>query len=170
MSSKDKYDYNKAEADLYDACARYPEDIFEYKSEKGFRSHLKEHGLNPDKYIKPDKNKKSSGSGSDCYLTTACVVSRGLPDDCEELQTLRAFRDTYLASLPNGQAEIDQYNRIAPGIVSAINRQDNPHEIWNQIYTDLIAPCVQMIHAQENEKTYQLYKAYSLALHETYVS
>ena len=169
MAKNSKYNYNKAEADLYDVGCRHPEEVYEYHSEKSFRSYMKEHGLNPDKYIKPDKNKKPSGSSSSgCYLTTACVVSKGLPDDCAELQTLRAFRDSYLAALPNGKAEIEQYYQMAPGIVATINKRNDREEIWNQVYADLVEPCVRMIHAQENESAHQLYKAYSLELSQKY--
>lgn len=105
---------------------------------------------------------------SGCYLTTACVVSRGLPDDCEELQTLRAFRDSNLAMLPNGQEEIEQYYQMAPGIVATIDKQNDREEIRNQVYMDLVEPCVHMIHSQENESAHQLYKEYSLALSKKY--
>lgn len=133
---------------------------------------MKEHGLNTDRYIKSEGTKKSSKniSNSGCYLTTACTVSRGLPDNCDELQTLRAFRDSYLATLPDGQAEIDHYYRLAPQIVDAIDRQPDREEIWNQVYQELIHPCVQMIHVQENEMAYRLYKSYTQALFEKYLS
>ena len=110
-----KFNYKKAEADLYDVGARHPDEIYDYKSEKAFRSFMKENGLNPDKYYKPDEKSSrsksgSSGSGSEgCYLTSACVMARGLPDHCEELETLRLFRDEYLAGQPGGRAEIEQY-------------------------------------------------------------
>ena len=89
-----KFDYKKAEADLHDSGARHPDEIYEYKSEKAIRGYMKENGLNPDKYYKPNgkSNRSKSGSTSDsgsegCYLTSACVTARGLPDQCEELQT-----------------------------------------------------------------------------------
>lgn len=169
MGKKSKYNYDKAEADLYEIGVRHPEDVFEYSSEKGFNEYMKEHGLNPNKYIKKDRKKKSSASSnSGCYLTTACIVSKDLPDDCDELETLRDFRDSYLAALPNGEDEIEQYYQIAPGIVSSINRRDNHEEIWNQVYAELIVPCVRMIHAQENEAAYRLYKTYSMELYKQY--
>lgn len=171
MAKNSKYNYGKAEADLYDIGCHDPEEIYEYRTEKGFRSHMKEHGLNPDKYIKSDSKHKSSGSGSGsdgCYLTTACVEAKGLPDDCNELRTLRIFRDTYLAKLPSGRNEIDQYYQMAPIIVAAINKHDNRVQIWNQVYAELITPCVRIIHEQNNEKAHQLYKAYSMELHKKY--
>ena len=114
-----KFNYKKAEADLYDVGAHHPDEIYDYKSEKSFRSFMKENGLNPDKYYKPDGKSGSShtghsghgsSSGTDgCYLTSACVMAKGLPDHCEELETLRVFRDEYLAGQPGGRAEIEQY-------------------------------------------------------------
>ena len=171
MAKNSKYNYGKAEADLYDVGCRDPEEIYDYSSEKGFRTYMKEHGLNPDKYIKPDSKRESYGSGGNsdgCYLTTACVEAKGLPDDCNELRTLRVFRDTYLAKLPSGRNEIDQYYRMAPTVVASINKHDNRVQIWNQVYAELIAPCVRMIHEQDNEKAHQLYKVYSIELHKKY--
>lgn len=35
---------------------------------------------------------------------------------------------------------------MAPGIVEAINQKPNAQEIWNEVYKDLVEPCVNMIH------------------------
>ena len=35
---------------------------------------------------------------------------------------------------------------MAPGIVEAINQKSNAQEIWNEVYKDLVGPCVNMIH------------------------
>ena len=171
-----KFDYKKAEADLYDAGARHPDEIYEYKSEKAIRGYMKENGLNPNKYYKPDGKSKRSSSGSHsnsgsegCYLTSACVAARGLPDHCEELQTLRSFRDGYLSQQPGGRAEIAQYYATAPKIVKAINQLPNAMEIWNRIYKELVKPCVQMIHANQNSEAHQLYKSYATKLAHSYL-
>ena len=172
-----KFDYKKAEADLYDAGARHPEEIYEYKSEKAIRSYMKENGLKPDKYYKPDRKPSSSksgshpGSGSEgCYLTSACVAARGLSDHCEELQTLRSFRDGYLASQPGGRSEIEQYYATAPAIVEAINKSSTAAAVWNAVYEELVKPCVQMIHANQNAQAHQLYKSYANKLASQYLS
>jgi hypothetical protein len=57
-----------------------------------------------------------------CYLTTACVEHAGLADDCQELLTLRAFRDEYLLQQVGGPELVAEYYRTAPGIVAAIHR------------------------------------------------
>ena len=171
-----KFDYKKAEADLYDVGAHHPDEIYDYKSEKAIRGYMKENGLNPDKYYKPDgKNSHSkpgsgAGSGSEgCYLTSACVAARGLPDHCEELRTLRSFRDGYLSQQPEGPAEIEQYYATAPNIVEAINQLPDAMEIWNRIYEELVEPCVQMIHANQNAQAHQLDKSYATELAQSYL-
>ncbi|MDE1985425.1 MAG: hypothetical protein KGL29_09140 [Alphaproteobacteria bacterium] len=55
-----------------------------------------------------------------CFLTTACVQHAGLPDDCEELMVLRAFRDRELLGFEEGRFLVDHYYRIAPRIVERI--------------------------------------------------
>ena len=138
MKKLDDFDYRKAEADLDDIGDRHPDEIYSYHSEKAVRGYMKEHGLNPDKYYKPDrKNTRPGSNGNDnggCYLTTACVAARGLSDTCPELQTLRAFRDGVLAHMPGGKKEIEEYYQMAPDIVAAINHRKNAAEIWNRVY------------------------------------
>lgn len=168
MGKNDKFNYKKAEADLDSIGVHQPDRIYEYSSDKSLRGIMKENGLNPDKYYKPDNKSNSSGNSGGCYLTTACVEAKGLSDDCAELQTLRAFRDGYLSNRPNGEAKIREYYEMAPGIVEAINQKSNAQEIWNEVYKDLVEPCVNMIHNNKNESAYTLYKLYSLKLNQKY--
>lgn len=168
MKKLDGFDYRKTEADLDDIGVRHPDEIYSYHSEKAVRGYMKEHGLNPDQYYKPDRKNTRPGSkenaNSGCYLTTACVTARGLPDTCPELQTLRAFRDGVLAHMPGGQEEIEEYYEIAPDIVAAINQRKDATQIWNRVYDELVEPCVRMIYEGQDERSYQHYKAYTLSL------
>ena len=183
MSKNKNYDYKKAENALRDAGSRCPEEIYSYSSDKAFRGYMKENGLNPDKYSKPNSHSSSgsfsggsnfgggNSSGSNeggCYLTTACVVSKGLPDDCDELQTLRIFRDSYLISLDNGKEQVEEYYHMAPSVVSAINKGKNSSEIWSLVYDELVAPCVQMIKSGQNDSAYNHYRTYSMKLYAKY--
>lgn len=131
--------------------------------------------MNPDKYYKPDHKSGSSRSGhgsssgtDGCYLTSACVVAQHMPDDCEELQILRSFRDHYLANQPGGMEEIEQYYAIAPRIVASIHQRADAAFIWKCIYEDPIVPCVRMIRGGENECAHRLYRTYSLRLNVKY--
>jgi hypothetical protein len=69
--------------------------------------------------------KAEQGGGGVCFLTTACVEYAGLPDDCVELQTMRRFRDRYIASLPHGDELLEDYYRTAPIIVRRLKEQGN---------------------------------------------
>ena len=98
-----------------------------------------------------------SSSSSGCYLTTACVGHRGLPDDCFELNTLRQFRDGYLADAEGGREQIDEYYRTAPCIVEAINKSGRREEVYEELYDDVILPCMDLIEHGRNEEARQMY-------------
>lgn len=103
-----------------------------------------------------------SNSSRDCYLTTACCEFRGLPDDCDELTTLRAFRDNYMKNLENGEEDIKEYYTLAPQICSCIDEQSEEvrEHIYNDyIYHKVIVPCVELIKSGRNEEAYKLYKS-----------
>ena len=111
--------------------------------------------------------KERNGSGG-CFLTSACTEARGLPDDCEELSVLRAFRDGYMKSLPQGQADICKYYHTAPAIVEKIRARPNANEIFDRIYTELVLPCVELILSEKNEEAYTKYRDYVNLLQSRY--
>jgi hypothetical protein len=86
----------------------------------------------------------SSGSQSSynvgCFLTTACCEYKGLPDDCEELETLRHFRDTYVP-----HELVEAYYQKAPFIVKKVK---NDVQTLEYIYK-IVRLCVDKIHKGE---------------------
>ena len=106
---------------------------------------------------------------SGCFIVTACVNARNLPNNCDELTTLRDFRDTYVLKLPNGEKEVGIYYRIAPDVVKAINNLYNSQEIYEKIYTNLVIPCTKFVHEERYEEAYTLYKTSTLALAREYL-
>lgn len=102
--------------------------------------------------------KTSSSSG--CFLTTACVEAMGKSDDCLELTLLRNFRDTYIKQRNRGGEDIAEYYIIAPQIVSAISEQNNKHDIYLDIYNNLILKAIELIRNDKCEEAYFLYKRY----------
>lgn len=102
----------------------------------------------------------ANGTSEGCFLTSACTEARGLPDDCEELTTLRAFRDGYMKSLPRGHLDICEYYHVAPIIVEKIQSLPNAREIWDQIYNELVSPCVNLIQKGKQEDAYLKYRNY----------
>lgn len=94
--------------------------------------------------------KKGSGSGG-CFLTTACCVYKGLPDDCHELQLLRKFRDEYIKEQPYGEELIGCYYAEGPLIVQAINSANERDAILEDTYQKIVS-IVKTIEVGKNEE------------------
>ena len=103
-----------------------------------------------------------------CYLTSACTFSKGLPDDCYELETLRSYRDNWLTETEDGKELINQYYEVAPKIVSIINEKENKKDIYEMIYSKMIKPCVELIEQGKNEECLCLYKEMTLYFKKLY--
>lgn len=104
----------------------------------------------------------ATGAATDvglCFLTTACVKARNLPDDCAELNILRAFRDNYVRNLPEGERVIQEYYDIAPKIVKKINQSKNALNIWKDLYHSLVDKSVKLIQAGRKSEAYENYKS-----------
>lgn len=116
----------------------------------------------------PDQGEASSESGnsSNCFITSACVESMGLPDDCEVLQTLRALRDKRTLYDPYFCNLVKDYYRIAPLIVKAINCNTNRKTIYRMIYETMILPCVSLIKDNRENEAIRLYAQTVLSLKE----
>lgn len=161
------FDYENARLDILESGG--DPDYLSYTDPEKRDAYLRKMGLRPEDYgggSRDPKNRQSTGSGSDsgCFQTSACVQARGLPDDCEELTVLRQYRDGYLRRRPGGAEEIREYYRIAPQIVEAVNAKENAGEIWNQVYEEMVLPCVRMIRSGAMEDAFRLYKEYTLKL------
>ena len=92
-----------------------------------------------------------------CFLTTAVCEYLGKADDCEELTTLRAYRDNWLAKQPGGRELIEEYYAIAPGIVRAMKESARYGEICEELLARYIRPCLALIAEGKNEECKQLY-------------
>ena len=95
-----------------------------------------------------------------CYLTTACVRHRGLPDDCEELTILRTFRDGYLKKSAGGDDLIAEYYREAPALVAAIDQRPDKDGIYEEIYLKILE-CIELIRAGKQEEASAFYQMMS---------
>ncbi len=79
-----------------------------------------------------------SGSSGGCYLTTACVGAKGLPDNCTELQALRRLRDEFLMPTEFGRKAVAEYYVTAPAIVEAIQSREGAHAVWEGVYREIV--------------------------------
>ncbi len=78
-----------------------------------------------------------------CFITSAVCITLGKSDHCEELTTMRAFRDEWLREQPGGVECIEEYYKIAPEIVAQIDKSPERKNIYADIYENYILPCVE---------------------------
>lgn len=104
-----------------------------------------------------------------CYITTAVCESFGKPDDCYELTVLRDYRDSYLASTPDGDFMIRKYYDVAPSVVKHINQRENANEIYRSIWESYISPCITMIEEGRNEECRERYEEMVYTLCDKYL-
>ncbi len=100
-----------------------------------------------------------SNSGG-CFVSTACCEAMGLSDDCEELQTLRHFRDTYLLASREGEKEVAAYYAHSPRVLKKIRSEANSRETLRRIYHELVVPTVKMIHRKEYAAAHTHYRTF----------
>lgn len=109
------------------------------------------------------------GRGGGCYITTATFHETGKQDDCYDLTMFRAFRDDYLLKTPQGAELIAQYYKTAPSIVNIINRESNHSNIYNEIDTKYLSPCLAFIESGDLDKCEAHYKEMVEKLKERYL-
>jgi len=106
------------------------------------------------KATKPKKGKDTVDL--ECFLTTACIRHKQLPDECEELQLLRGFRDNYMRSSAPGARMVEEYYQFGPKLVSAIELDKKKASTYAYIY-DCIQKACDKIRLTENEGAQKIY-------------
>lgn len=94
----------------------------------------------------------------DCFLTSATCRTLAKGDNCEELNTLRRFRDNWLKKQTYGPELIEEYYHIAPGIVEEIRKREDSHSIYNYMWENYIKVCYEFILQKEHERAVDKYK------------
>lgn len=116
-----------------------------------------------------ESDKQESDDSSDCFLTSACVYAKGLPDDCRELTALRHYRDTYLRPSAGGAALVEEYYSVGPRVVAAINARSNSRAIYAELYDSLVTPSLAFIQAGALAEARGHYHAYTQTLREIFL-
>lgn len=128
------------------------------------------YGSSPAKSQGAASNKyHGGGKKGGCYVTSACVEARGLPDNCSELTTLREFRDNYLAHHENGREMIQSYYDTAPKIVEAIDNSADAKQVYEGLYGNLVQKCVGLIRKGNNEEALENYQQIFQDLRQKYI-
>jgi len=119
---------------------------------------------------KPVKRKKGDDTVDlECFLSTACIRHKHLPDQCEELQMLRKFRDDFMKASPLGRQLIEEYYSIGPKLVKAIEQDSNKADTYRYIYSCIKNACIK-IRLMENESAQDVYTKMVKQLGKKYAS
>ena len=99
------------------------------------------------------------GKGGGCYITTACVEVMGLTDDCDELQTLRKFRDEMVESNFDNAGKMAAYYDEAPRIVAALDKRPDRKAFYTHVFYQYIRPAVEAIKDNNQDLALGIYAA-----------
>jgi len=130
------------------------------------------HGTTPESSQESASNQWESGettSVSSCYLTTACVKTMNLPDNCLELKVLRYFRDKVLMQDSVGKRAVKEYYKIAPEIVQVVENQENAQRIWREVHDD-IKYAVSLVLSRNFNEAFKHYQKMTLRLKKNYLN
>lgn len=116
--------------------------------------------------MKVSKKASKSGSilggifGSGCFITTATCKYTGLPDDCDTLQTMRAWRDSYMDECEERRVLVRAYYVNAPRYVAGIESLPPVRQVW--VFEELrrlIESCCDFVKSGHNELALAYYLA-----------
>ena len=108
---------------------------------------------------KDNSDSQAEEKSSGCFITSACVESRGLQDNCLELETLRNFRDTYILAMADGKNLIQEYYSDAPKIVDIINQNSKRQMIYNWLFDELVQKSLDSLKMGNKDAAFKNYKS-----------
>lgn len=100
---------------------------------------------------------KSSSSDGWCVITSAACAALHKPDDCAELNTLRAYRDKMKSESPLIAALIEEYYRIAPLLVQKMDLEIDAENIYSSLWKNSISETYRLIQDGDNDNATLLY-------------
>lgn len=103
---------------------------------------------------------RKANSGGDkgmCFITTAACEHFGLADDCDELQTLRSFRDKVMLKSDNWKDDVKAYYELARELTPKLSTIRD-QEFWNKVFS-YIKTSVAHIKNNAHQEAYDTYKS-----------
>lgn len=91
-----------------------------------------------------------------CFITTATCRALNKDDNCEELQILRYFRDTWLTA--NNPEDVTTYYNTAPAMVAKLSTHADKDALYAEFYSKYIAPAVAHIKFGQYAAAYAIYR------------
>ncbi len=137
------------------------------KEEKNARQKVAQQYNSSSSYHSTSSNYSSSSDG-DCFITTATCQAEGKSGNCDELMAFRKYRDETLLNTQMGKALVEEYYRIAPGIVECIQNDPKRDEIYQHLFIHYIAPGYELLSKGEGDMAQELYCEAVLALAKRY--
>ncbi|MFP4646379.1 MAG: ABC transporter substrate-binding protein [Candidatus Acetothermia bacterium] len=117
------------------------------------------HDITTDTTVSTEVETSTNAEAGTCFLTTACVEARKLPDDCHELTTLRDFRDEFVRGLRQGDQIIQEYYEIAPKIINKIDGLKRSSEVYEELYRKLVQRSVELIELGRKREAFENYRS-----------
>ena len=105
-----------------------------------------------------------------CFISTSVSEALGWKKDCSALNALRNLRDTYMQETPERRQEVQEYYRIAPQIVEAVNARPDPKSAWQIIAKRYVLPCVEFVEKGKAPEAHRLYRKMVHELKEEYLT
>ena len=102
--------------------------------------------------------------GGWCFITSAYAEYLNKSDDCAELMLMRNYRDTYLLNLTNGNEIIQEYYRIAPLILSNLNKVQEKDKVFQELIIPSLEKCLNLIQENNMEGAFDTYSKMVLKL------
>ena len=104
-----------------------------------------------------------------CFITTAVCDWQEKEDDCYELTSLRAYRDSYMMRDAEGRALVEEYYDTAPSLVWILNMQPDAPAVYQSLYEDYLSPCIRYIEQKRYEDCRRLYTEMVRGLQKKYL-
>ena len=104
-----------------------------------------------------------------CFISTATCIALNKSSNCDELNLLRSFRDTYLKHFDeDGLKLIAEYYRIGPVIVNHIDKEISSKQIYINLWKYYISKCCIYIKQKRFNDAKALYIDMVVSLCKTY--
>jgi hypothetical protein len=100
-----------------------------------------------------------SGGGGFCWITTCVCETMGWGDSCDELMTLRKFRDTYMRETPERSTLVSDYYALAKQIEPALKADPKRQHYQFMLYHRFIMKAVLAVKHDEPAEALRLYQA-----------
>lgn len=114
------------------------------------------------------KKTKEAESRGTCYLTTCMCQVLGKDDNCNTLNTLRAFRDNYMKKDDKFKPVLEDYRIVGPIISDRIIDDENAYEVATIMKNNYIDEAIEFINENNYKDAINIYLDMTIDLMDYY--